>query len=164
MRNKFKIGQVTLTFCVILSCVIFGGSLFDFLVNEANVTRQNYPDSLLLIRQFWSTKNPGDFFKPLTPTFSVLFIVSLIIYWADKSTRTKLLFAFLFFFIVQIITFTYYFPQNEIIRTGSIDDLNKIKDSYFGARFYLDIIRNLFSFVACLLITVAALGSNKNNK
>ena len=155
-----KLGRPLLAVATIILCTIFGGSLFDLIVNEGNVTPQNYPDSVLLIRQYWATKNPGNFFRPLTPFFTVLFIVLLVTYWTNKSTRTKLLFAFLFFFIVQIITFTYYFPQNEIIRTGNVDKLNSIKDAYFGTRFYLDIIRNLFSLIACIFITAAAMDKN----
>lgn len=50
--------------------------------------------------------------------------------------------------ITQAITVIYFFPQNAIIRTGTVEEINAIKNAYLTTRQYLDSIRTILTFLS----------------
>jgi hypothetical protein len=74
------LGQVALTVAIVAVGAVLGGNLFDVIVNEKNLVR-NFPDSIGLIRSFYTFSNPGRFFQVLSPIYGLSVLIALIVFW-----------------------------------------------------------------------------------
>lgn len=145
------IGQLALMLSILSSAALLGGNLFDMLVNEPNLVR-GFPASLDLIRRYWVHKNPGDFFRALTPIFSLSTLTALVIFWPITYGRRYLLLgALASILLTQLITVVYFFPRNEIIRSGSVAEVEKHLRSFRTSRFFWETVRNALTVGASLL-------------
>jgi len=146
--NKKTIGQLLLMTSILALGATFGGNLFDTIVNEKN-TSFDYPTALIKLREVWTHSNPGNFFRTLTPFYSVSTIIALIIFWkSNKKVRLFLLLSIVGVAITQAITIIYFFPQNAIIRTGTIEEINAIKNAYLTTRQNLDSVRTILTLLS----------------
>jgi uncharacterized membrane protein len=110
-----KVKEFLLVIVVISLGALFGGSLYDTIVNAPNY-RVGIPESLEHFRLFMSVANPGDFFRLVAPVTQISILVSLILNWKHRSNRKWWLLAALILVVAgDVITLTYHYPRNAIL-------------------------------------------------
>jgi uncharacterized membrane protein len=100
---------------VLGSSGLFFTNIYNSIVNAAN-WESNIPHSILATKDFFMVANPGTFFKMVDPTNLILIVLALILFW-KKSTSIRLYLgtALLCYVFSMVLTFTYFYPRNEIL-------------------------------------------------
>lgn len=100
---------------VAFSSGLFFTNIYNSLVNAAN-WESNVPNSITATKDFFVVANPGTFFQLIDPTNLILIMLALILFW-KKSTSIRLYLgiALLCYISSMILTFTYFYPRNEIM-------------------------------------------------
>lgn len=111
--TKYK--KLVLYASVAFSSGLFFTNIYNSIVNAAN-WESNIPDSITATKDFFAVANPGTFFKLIDPTNLILIVLALILFW-KKSTSIRLYLgiALLCYISSMILTFTYFYPRNEIM-------------------------------------------------
>lgn len=100
---------------VALSSGLFFANIYNSMVNAAN-WESNVPRSITAARDFFVVANPGTFFQLIDPATEFVILLALIVCWKQStSIRVYLGVAFLFFISSTVLTFTYFYPRNEIM-------------------------------------------------
>jgi uncharacterized membrane protein len=107
--------KVILYASVAFSSGLFFTNIYNSIVNAAN-WESNVPLSITAAKDFFVVANPGTFFQMIDPTNLILILLALILCW-KKSTSIRLYLgiALLFYVSSMILTFTYFYPRNEIM-------------------------------------------------
>lgn len=94
---------------------MFFTNIYNSIVNAAN-WESNVPNSITATKDFFVVANPGTFFQLIDPTNLMLIVLALILFW-EKSTSIRLYLgiALLCYISSMILTFTYFYPRNEIM-------------------------------------------------
>jgi hypothetical protein len=106
-----------------LSASVAAGLLFVNLYNsivDAPNWGASMTDSIVAARHYFSVANPGTFFRVVSPLNQVLALVAVIICW--KNNRYLALGSLSVAILADIMTFTYFYPRNEILFSAPIDD------------------------------------------
>ncbi len=149
------IGQIALAVAIVSVGAVLGGNLFDVIVNEKNLTR-NFPDSVEHIRRFYKFSNPGHFFRLFTPIYGLSALIALLCFWHVAYGRRWLIIgSILSYALTQVITIVYFFPQNQLLREGPIDELTTLFTKFATTRTYLDFLRNVLTLTAVVLLLIA---------
>ena len=83
---------------------------------------RSIPSSLEVAREYYSTSNPGDFFRIFSPINQLLGLLSIILFWKQgKQIRKFLIAAFVLYVIGEGMTFMYFYPRNEILFASNAD-------------------------------------------
>lgn len=140
---------------VAFSSGLFFTNIYNSIVNAAN-WESNIPTSIKATKDFFVVANPGTFFQLIDPTNLILIIVALIIFW-KKSTSIRLYLgiALLCFITSMILTFTYFYPRNEIMFLSEQlpdPEILKIAASEWGR---MNWIRSLIWLVGLICIFLA---------
>ena len=100
---------------VAFSSGLFFTNIYNSIVNAAN-WESNVPKSITATKDFFVVANPGTFFQLIDPTNLILIVLALILFW-KKSTSIRLYLgiALLCYISSMILTFTYFYPRNEIM-------------------------------------------------
>ncbi len=100
---------------VAFSSGLFFTNIYNSIVNAAN-WESNVPNSITATKDFFVVANPGTFFQLIDPTNLILIVLALILFW-KKSTSIRLYLgiALLCYISSMILTFTYFYPRNEIM-------------------------------------------------
>lgn len=107
--------RIVLYACVGLSSGLFFTNLYNSIVNAAN-WESNIPQSIIATRDFFVVANPGTFFKMIDPANLIVTVLALILFWKNSnSIRLYLGIAFLCYVLSMVLTFTYFYPRNEIM-------------------------------------------------
>ncbi len=100
---------------VAFSSGLFFTLVYNSIVNAAN-WESNVPQSITATRDFFVVANPGTFFKMIDPTNTLLAMLALILFWKNStSIRLYLGIAILCYISSMILTFTYFYPRNDIM-------------------------------------------------
>jgi hypothetical protein len=76
----------------------------------------NIPLSIDTARQYYSTSNPGNFFRIFSPLNQLLGLLGLLLFWKrSKQVRWLLGAAFLLYITGEGMTFMYFYPRNAIL-------------------------------------------------
>lgn len=107
--------KVILYAIIALSSGLFFTNIYNSIVNAAN-WESNIPQSITATRDFFVVANPGTFFKMIDPTNLILTLLALFLLW-KKSTAIRLCLgiALVCYASAMILTFTYFYPRNEIM-------------------------------------------------
>ena len=98
----------------VASGILFA-NIYNSMVNAAAV-ESNIPNSIVAAREYFSTVNPGDFFKVFSPLSQLLALLSLVLFWKrSPAIRLLLAIAFLCYFAADVMAFTYFHPRNDIM-------------------------------------------------
>ena len=90
-------------------------NIYNSIVNAAN-WESNIPLSITATRNFFVVANPGTFFRLIDPTNMLLIMLALILFWKKSSSiRLFLGIALLCYVSSMILTFTYFYPRNEVM-------------------------------------------------
>jgi len=107
--------KIVLFFSIILA----GGLLFTNSYNSVIDVKSwgaDIPQSIETARAYFSTINPGNFFRVLSPINQLLALVSLLIFWKSSvHVRIFLGISLLLYVLVDVFTFAYFYPRNEIL-------------------------------------------------
>ena len=107
--------KIVLYAIVAFSSGLFFTMIYNSIVNAAN-WESNIPQSITATREFFVVANPGTFFQVIDPTNMLLIVLALILYWKKSSSiRLFLGIALLCYVSSIILTFTYFYPRNEVM-------------------------------------------------
>jgi hypothetical protein len=102
-----------------LAIIVNSGFLFVNVYNsmvDAPNWGSNIPATIDLARNYFTTKKPADFFKIFGIVIHILGINGVIRFWkVDKQIRLYNISALSLIFIVDLLTFTFFFPRNDIM-------------------------------------------------
>ncbi len=120
---------------LILASTFTAGLLFTNTYNsvvDAASWGSNIPASIQTARDYFSTVNPGNFFRVLSPINQVLTLLALIVCWkSGKRVRLYCGAALVFAVAVDMFTFGFFYPRNEIMFSAPIEsDLEAIKTAW----------------------------------
>lgn len=107
--------KIVLYASIAFSSGLFFTNIYNSIVNAAN-WESNIPDSIIATKDFFVIANPGTFFKLIDPTNLLLIVLALILFWKKSSSiRLFLGIAFLCYMSSMVLTFTYFYPRNEVM-------------------------------------------------
>ena len=107
--------KIVLYASVAFSSGLFFTNIYNSIVNAAN-WESNIPQSIAATKDFFVVANPGTFFKLIDPTNMLLIVLALILFWKKSSSiRLFLGIALLCYVSSMILTFTYFYPRNEVM-------------------------------------------------
>ena len=107
--------KIVLYASVAFSSGLFFTNMYNSIVNAAN-WESNIPQSITATKEFFVVANPGTFFQLIDPTNMLLIVLALILFWKNSnSIRLYLGIALLCYITSMILTFTYFYPRNEIM-------------------------------------------------
>jgi flagellar biosynthesis protein FlhB len=87
------------------------------------------PHSIGTAREYYKTVNPGNFYRFFSPLNQVLALLVLVLFWkVCPSARLTLGIALLIYILVDVLTFAYFYPRNEIMfKTAQLTDVDLLK-------------------------------------
>ena len=106
-----------------VSAAVAAGLLFVNLYNslvDAPNWGADLSHSIVAARNYFSAANPGDFFRIFSPLNQVLAIIGLVICW--KNNRYIALAALAAAILLDVMTFGYFYPRNEIMFAAPLDE------------------------------------------
>jgi hypothetical protein len=106
-----------------LSAAVASGLLFVNMYNsivDAPNWGADLPHSVATARQYFSAANPGDFFRIVSPLNQVLAVIVLVFSW--KSHRYLGLAFLVTAVLLDVMTFGYFYPRNDIMFVAAIDE------------------------------------------
>jgi len=121
---------------LILAATVASGLLFvniyTSMVDAPNWGR-DVPSSIVAALEYFSVKNPGNFFRVFSPLNQLLALVALIVsWWAPKGTFSICLAALVLAVSVDVFTFAYFYPRNEIMFVAPIENIDAIRSALSG--------------------------------
>lgn len=146
--------KIVLYFAVAFSSGLFFTLVYNSIVNAAN-WESNIPHSITATRDFFVVANPGTFFQFVDPTNMLLVVLALILFWKHSSIRMFLGIALICYVSSMILTFTYFYPRNDVMFTSEqlpdTDTLKKAANEWgrMGwVRCFLSLVGLACSFIA----------------
>jgi hypothetical protein len=119
--------KIVLYAAVAFSSGLFFTLVYNSVVNAAN-WESNIPKSIIATRDFFVVANPGTFFKVVDPANILLVVLALILFRKSSSTRLFLGIALLCYVSSMILTFTYFYPRNDLMFTSEqLPDVGTLK-------------------------------------
>jgi hypothetical protein len=107
--------KLVLYAAIALSSGLFFTNIYNSIVNAAN-WESNIPYSIQATKDFFTVANPGTFFKLIDLPNLILMGLALILFWKHStSIRLYLGIAIVCFVSSLVLTFTYFYPRNEIM-------------------------------------------------
>ncbi len=146
--------KIVLYASVAFSSGLFFTLVYNSIVNAAN-WESNIPHSITATRDFFVVANPGTFFQFVDPMNMLLILLALILSWKTSSSiRLFLGIALLCFISSMILTFTYFYPRNDIMfLSAQLPDTETLKKaaSEWGRMGWVRCFLSLAGLVCVLL-------------
>jgi hypothetical protein len=155
--------RIVLYLICMFSSGLFFTNIYNSVVNAAN-WESNVPHSIAATREFFTVANPGTFFKMVDPSNIILIVLALVLYWKEGTIRMLLGIGLCCFLISMVLTFTYFYPRNEIMfltkDLPSIEMLQKAANEWGRMNW----IRSAIWFIGlvCCMMALDNVLSNKN--
>ena len=141
------------------SIAFANGLLFTNIYNsmiDAKSWGADLPHSIETARQYFKSINPGKFFRIFAPINLILSLVTLILFWRlSTEVRTFLGVAFALYVLVDVFTFAYFYPRNDVMfKTAQLTDVDAIRKAWTGwnsmnwLRSFIILVGLIFSFLA----------------
>jgi len=110
-----------------VGCGLLFVNIYTSVVDAPNWSR-DLPASIAVAREYFSVKNPGTFFRVLSPINQVLALLAVVVsWWAPKGTFSICVIALILAVSVDILTFSYFYPRNEIMFVAPMDNVDAIR-------------------------------------
>ena len=118
-----------------LSIGVAAGMLFANVYTslvDAKSWGSDIPNSIATAREYFKSVNPGNFFRVFSPVNQVLALLVLILFWrTSPSIRMCLGAALVLYVLVDVMTFAYFYPRNDIMfRTASLTDVETLQKTW----------------------------------
>ncbi|MBX7132105.1 MAG: hypothetical protein K1X67_05430 [Fimbriimonadaceae bacterium] len=111
--------QLTRQLLVVLSVTFAAGLLFTNVYNsliDAPNWGKSLPASIETTRAYFSTRNPGDFYRTFSPVNQIVCLLAVIFCWnLGGRVRMWTLAALAVSVLGDMFTFAYFFPRNAIM-------------------------------------------------
>ena len=120
--------KIVLYVSAAFSSGLFFTLVYNSIVNASN-WESNIPHSITATRDFFIVANPGTFFQFVDPTNMLLVVLALILFW-KRSTYIRLFLgiALLCYISSMLLTFTYFYPRNDIMfLSKQLPDIETLK-------------------------------------
>ena len=157
--------KIVLYAAVAFSSGLFFTLVYNSIVNAAN-WESNIPQSITATKDFFVVANPGTFFQLVDPTNMLLFVLALILFWKrSTSIRLFLGIALLCYISSMILTFTYFYPRNDIMfLTKQLPDTETLKKaaSEWGRMGWVRCLLSLAGLICSFLALDKATSSTQN--
>lgn len=119
------------------SIIIASGVLFVNVYNsfvDVKSWGSDIPNSIASAREYFKAVNPGDFFRIFSPLNQLLAALVLILFWkTSASVRLCLGIAFGLYVLGDVLTFTYFYPRNDILfKTVQLTDVETLRKAWSG--------------------------------
>jgi len=96
---------------------------------------RDLPASIAVAREYFSVKNPGTFFRVFSPINQVLALLAAVVsWWAPKGTFSICVMALVLAVSVDVLTFSYFYPRNEMMFVAPIENVDAIRSALSGWR------------------------------
>lgn len=83
---------------------------------DARSWSSGIPESVQTARDYFKVADPGDFFRIFSPMNQFAGFLTLVFFWhTSKKARLSFAVGFALVVIADIMTFTYFYPRNDII-------------------------------------------------
>jgi hypothetical protein len=114
------------------SITLASGLLFTNVYNsliDVKSWGSDVPNSIAAAREYFKAANPGNFFRVFSPINQVLALLVLILFWkSSRNIRLCLGVTFIIYVLVDVLTYGYFYPRNEIIhKTAQLKDIDLLK-------------------------------------
>lgn len=128
---KSKIQIIVLFLAVIINSGLLFVNIYNSIVDAPN-WGTNIPASIEIARNYFAVKSPQDFFKIVGIVIHILGINCVIRFWkTDKQIRFFNISALALILIIDLLTFTYFFPRNDIMFTlNGTTDIQKLTNAW----------------------------------
>jgi hypothetical protein len=118
-----------------LSIGVAAGLLFTNVYTslvDARSWGSDIPHSIATAREYFKSVNPGNFFRVFSPVNLVLGLLVLILFWrSSPSIRMCLGAALVLYVLVDVVTFAYFYPRNDIMfRTAPLTDVETLRKTW----------------------------------
>lgn len=106
-------------------------NLYTSLV-DARSWGSDIPNSIATARQYFKVADPGVFFRLFSPINQALGLMVLVIFWkVSPAIRLRLFVALVCYVSVEAMTFSYFFPRNDIMfRDAALTDIDLLKKTW----------------------------------
>lgn len=126
------------TLALVLAATVASGLLFvniyTSMVDAPNWAR-DVPASITATREYFGVANPGTFFRIFSPVNQVLALAAAVsAWWAPRGTFTICVATLILAVLVDVFTFTYFYPRNDIMFVAPIDNIDAIRSALSGWR------------------------------
>lgn len=143
-----------------LSIAFLSGMAFSNMYNSIVDTTSwisNVPYSVTTFRHYFHSVNAGNFFRIFSPINQLLALLSLVLFWKTSGKiRLFLGIAFVLAVLTDVLTFSYFYPRNDMIMNLPIEgNTEKLLDILKQWRF-MNWIRTSMLFIG-LICSCAAL-------
>ena len=156
--------KIVLYAAVAFSSGLFFTLVYNSIVNAAN-WESNIPQSITATRDFFVVANPGTFFQLVDPTNMLLVVLALILFWKrSTSIRLFLGIALLCYISSMILTFTYFYPRNDVMfLSKQLPDIETLKKaaSEWGRMGWVRCLLSLVGLVCSFLALDKATSSTQ---
>lgn len=114
---KSKIQTIALFLAIIINSGLLFVNIYNSIVDAPN-WGTNIPTSIEIARNYFAIKSPQDFFKIFGIVIHIIGINCVIRFWkTDKQIRFFNISALALILIIDLLSFTYFFPRNDIMFT-----------------------------------------------
>ena len=112
---KSKLQTIVLYLAIIINSGVLFVNGYNSIVEAPN-WGANMPASMEIARSYFAEKSPQDFFKIVGIVIHILGINCVIRFWkTDKQIRFYAISALALILLIDLLTFTYFFPRNDIM-------------------------------------------------
>jgi uncharacterized membrane protein len=123
---------------LILAATVASGLLFvnfyTSMVDAPNWAR-DIPSSIIAAREYFSPANPGTFFRIFSPINQVLALIAAVFaWWEPRGTFSICVAALILSVFVDVFTFAYFYPRNDIMFVAPMNDIDAIRTALSGWR------------------------------
>jgi hypothetical protein len=126
------------TIVLILAASVASGILFANIYNsmvDAPNWGRDLPASIVTAREYLRVANAGTFFRLFAPINQVLALAAVVLaWWAPKGTFTICVAALILAVLADVLTFSYFYPRNEIMFVAPIENVDAIRSALSGWR------------------------------
>ena len=135
-------------------------NLYNSIVDAPN-WGAGIPESLMTARQYFTAANPGNFFRVFSPLNQVLALIVVVLSW--KTNRYLALASLAVAVLIDVFTFTYFYPRNAILFTGGLDaaDLRAAWQEWSTMNWLRSAMCLVNATLAFSLLVMASKNSNK---
>lgn len=130
-RNVHIMKIILLFASIVVASGVLMSNIYTSVV-DATSWGSNIPHSIEAAREYFKAVNPGNFFRIYSPVNQVLALLALILFWkASPTIRLYLGIAFVLYVLVDVMTFGYFYPRNDIMfKTAQLTDIALLKKTW----------------------------------
>jgi hypothetical protein len=131
LKEKTNMRTIVLFASIIIASGVLFANVYTSLV-DAKSWGSDIPGSIATAREYFKTVSPANFFRIISPLNQVLALAALFLFWkSSPSIRMCLAAALVLYVLVDVMTFAYFYPRNEIMfRAAPLNDVTLLRETW----------------------------------